>query len=247
MANQRIFSSGCGDGPVTDEKNEAGGRAYLLPPKQALAQLAATGTFNQTYYSTAERQVEQMLELLKEVDAEYIAKVAVYSRRQAYMKDMPAFAEAPEFEVAAMDAPEFETPAWVKEPDAQREADMKDMPAFGEAPEFEVPAMDATEFAEAPEFETPAWVKELDAQRDAGIDEMPAFGEAPEFDTPDLKEMEERRAEFIKESDERRAARDKAFEERRAASKKRHEEFMKKFNKVSNEEAVEEAAVEKQG
>ena len=121
------------------------------------------------------------------------------------------------------------------------------MPAFGEAPEFEVPAMDAPGFAEAPEFEKPAWVKELDAQREADINEMPAFGEAPEFDTADLKEMEESRAQFIKESDERRAARDKAFEERRAASKKRHEEFMKKFNKVSTEEAVEEAAVEKQG
>ena len=59
-----------------------------------------------------------------------------------------------------------------------------------------------------------------------------------------MKEMEERRAQFIKESDERRAARDKAFEERRAASKKRHEEFMKKFNKASTEEVVEEAPAE---
>ena len=76
---------------------------------------------------------------------------------------------------------------------------------------------------------------------------MPAFGEMPEFDAaefdiPDMKEMDERRAQFIKESDERRAARDKAFQERRAASKKRHEEFMKKFNRVSTEEAVEEEA-----
>ena len=55
-----------------------------------------------------------------------------------------------------------------------------------------------------------------------------------------FNELEEQRAQFIKESDERRAAWDKEYEERRAASKKRHEEFMKKFNKVSTEEVVEE-------
>ena len=38
--------------------------------------------------------------------------------------------------------------------------------------------------------------------------------------------------------------RDKAFQERRAASKKRHEEFMKRFNRTSTEEAVEQAPAE---
>ena len=138
-------------------------------------------------------------------------------------------------------APAFETPAWVKELDAEREARMNERPAFGERPEF----------AEAPALETPAWVKELDAQHEARMNEMPAFGEIPEIDaaeleSPDFKEMDERHAQFIKESDERRAARKQAFEERRAASKKRHEEFMQKFNKVSTEEAVEEAPAAEQ-
>ena len=106
-------------------------------------------------------------------------------------------------------------------------------------------------FAPRADIEDPAWVKQLDAEHEARMNEMPAFGEMPEFDAaeleaPDMKEMDERRAQFIKESDERRAARDQAFEERRAASKKRHEEFMKKFNKVSTEEAVEEAPAAEQ-
>ena len=136
---------------------------------------------------------------------------------------------------------DIEDPAWVKQLDAEHEARMNERPAFGEMPEF----------TEAPAFETPAWVKQLDAEHEARMNEMPAFGEMPEFDAaeleaPDMKEMDERRAQFIKESDERRAARDQAFEERRAASKKRHEEFMKKFNKVSTEEAVEEAPAAEQ-
>ena len=106
-------------------------------------------------------------------------------------------------------------------------------------------------YAPRADIEDPAWVKQLDAEREARMNERPAFGEMPEFDAaefevPDFKEMDESHAQFIKESDERRAASKKAFEERRAASKQRHEEFMKKFNKVSTEEAVEEAAVEKQ-
>ena len=139
----------------------------------------------------------------------------------------------------------LEDPAWVQQLDAEHEARMNERPAFGERPEF----------AEAPALETPAWVKELDAQHEARMNEMPAFGEIPEidaaeFEAPDFKEMDERHAQFIKESDERRAARDKDFQERRAASKKRHEEFMKKFNRVSTDEtvdeAVEEAPAEKQ-
>ena len=136
---------------------------------------------------------------------------------------------------------DIEDPAWVKQLDAEREARMNERPAFGEMPEF----------ADAPAFETPEWVKQLDAEHEARMNEMPAFGDMPEFDAaefevPDFKEMDESHAQFIKESDERRAASKKAFEERRAASKQRHEEFMKKFNKVCTEEAVEEAAVEKQ-
>jgi len=146
----------------------------------------------------------------------------------------------------------LEDPAWVQQLDAEHEARMNERPAFGERPEF----------AEAPAVETPAWVKELDAEREARMNERPAFGEMPEFDAaeseaPDFKEMDEQRAQFIKESDERhaqfikesderRAASKKAFEERRAASKQRHEEFMKKFNKVSTKETVEEAPAEEQ-
>ena len=50
MANFNIFSSAKNK---TDTRNEAGGRAYALSPKQQLAQLAATGCFNDTFYASS--------------------------------------------------------------------------------------------------------------------------------------------------------------------------------------------------
>ncbi|MEQ1644480.1 MAG: RNA-binding protein [Pyrinomonadaceae bacterium] len=77
-----------------DAINEAGGPAYQLSPKQALAQYAATGCFNNTFYADAGEQIDRVLELAAQVDAEFVAKTAVYSREKGLMKDMPAFLTA---------------------------------------------------------------------------------------------------------------------------------------------------------
>ena len=91
MANKTLFQSLRGALlPKTDTTNEAGGPAYALAPKQALAQYAATGCLNSTYYASADDQLQKVLALAKEVDAEFIAKTAVYSREKGFMKDMPA-------------------------------------------------------------------------------------------------------------------------------------------------------------
>ena len=71
--------------------NEAGGRAYKFTPKHALAQMAATGCFNGVYYASAESQLDEMRKLIDQVDDNvFLAKLAVYARERAYMKDMPA-------------------------------------------------------------------------------------------------------------------------------------------------------------
>jgi 60 kDa SS-A/Ro ribonucleoprotein len=91
MANKTLFSSATSILPRADAVNEAGGRAYRLAPKQALAQLAATGCFNGTYYAEADSQLATLLALVDQVDDNlFLAKLAVYSRERAYMKDMPA-------------------------------------------------------------------------------------------------------------------------------------------------------------
>ena len=91
MANRTLFSSTKSKLPRTDAWNEAGGRAYRLTPKHALAQLAATGCFNGTYYAAAESQLDTLRSLVGQVDDNvFLAKLAVYARERAFMKDMPA-------------------------------------------------------------------------------------------------------------------------------------------------------------
>ncbi len=91
MANKNLFHSATSRLPRANATNEAGGRAYNLEAKHALAQLAATGCFNGSYYANAETQLATVKELVEQIDDNlFLAKLAVYSRQKAYMKDMPA-------------------------------------------------------------------------------------------------------------------------------------------------------------
>ena len=91
MANKSLFAGLKSLFLRATARNEAGGLAYALPPKHALAQLAATGCFNGTFYAEAEDQLEMLRALIAQVnDNLYLAKLAVYSRERAFMKDMPA-------------------------------------------------------------------------------------------------------------------------------------------------------------
>lgn len=90
MANTTLFQSIKTRLTAADTRNEAGGIAYTLTPKQQLAQLAATGCLNSTYYTDAQDQLDQVLKLAESLDAEFIAKTAVYARQKGFMKDMPA-------------------------------------------------------------------------------------------------------------------------------------------------------------
>jgi 60 kDa SS-A/Ro ribonucleoprotein len=92
MANKSVFKSAAPGHkvPAADTTNRAGGAAYTLSNEAALAQYAATGTFNDTFYSTGESQVDEVITLTKSIDLEFIAKTAIYAREQGRMKDMPA-------------------------------------------------------------------------------------------------------------------------------------------------------------
>lgn len=91
MANKSLFKSLVGMlSPKADTVNNAGGLAFQLSPKQALAQYAATGCFNRTFYVDSTDQLDAVLALTAEIDAEFIAKTAIYARDNGHMKDMPA-------------------------------------------------------------------------------------------------------------------------------------------------------------
>lgn len=94
MANRNLFSSVGAYVPEADTRNNAGGRAYAMSPKAALAQMAVTGVFNDTFYVDAKSQLAKAKALASEVDVTFLAKLAVYARKEAHMKDMSAYLAA---------------------------------------------------------------------------------------------------------------------------------------------------------
>src|SRR5262249_7724526 len=91
MANKSLFKSLKSLLPRADAQNEKSAPAYRLPPKHALAQIAATGCFNGTFYAQATAQLDAVRALVHEIDDNvFLAKLAIYAREKALMKDMPA-------------------------------------------------------------------------------------------------------------------------------------------------------------
>ena len=91
MANTSLFKSSHGKQiPAATTRNEAGGVAYAFKPEHMLAQYSATGCLTRTFYASAEAQLDKVLSLANQVDAEFVAKTAVYARESGFMKDIPA-------------------------------------------------------------------------------------------------------------------------------------------------------------
>ena len=77
MANKTLFSSLKSWLPRATAVNEAGGAAYGLAPKHALAQIAATGCFNGTFYASGASQLDELRKLIDQVDDNtFLAKLA---------------------------------------------------------------------------------------------------------------------------------------------------------------------------
>lgn len=99
MSSKSLFpGTGAGRGgvvvPPTNATNVAGAPAYAYGPEHELAQLASTGMLGDTYYTSAEDQLNRVLTLAKQLDPTYVAQLAVYSRKEGKMKDMPALLAA---------------------------------------------------------------------------------------------------------------------------------------------------------
>ena len=95
MANKGLFASAVGRLlPSPNVVNREWAPAYEYGPEHKLAQLAATGTLQDNFYSTAELQLEEVLEAARKVEPMFVAKAAVYARGRGVMKDMPALLAA---------------------------------------------------------------------------------------------------------------------------------------------------------
>lgn len=80
--------------PDAKARNHEQAPAYALSARHQLAQLAATGCLNQTFYANAEAQLDTVRTLAQSVDAAFVAKTALYAREAGHMKDMPALLAA---------------------------------------------------------------------------------------------------------------------------------------------------------
>ncbi|KAA0690595.1 RNA-binding protein [Neorhizobium sp. P12A] len=90
MVNKAIFKSYFGKLIAgTNTVNHAGAPAYALTAREALAQYAVTGTFNDTFHANAGEQLDAVVKLAAEVEPEFLAKVAIYAAEKGHMKDMP--------------------------------------------------------------------------------------------------------------------------------------------------------------
>jgi 60 kDa SS-A/Ro ribonucleoprotein len=92
MPNKNLFKSASSKPsvPTADTRNEAGGKAYSLSANEALAQIAVTGCLNQTFYATAQNQLDSIRNVASECSDDVIADVAIYARKRGHMKDTPA-------------------------------------------------------------------------------------------------------------------------------------------------------------
>ncbi len=96
MANKGLFASAVARllAPPADILNRELSPAYAYGPEHKLAQLAATGTLQDSFYAAAETQLADALEAAKSVDPLFAAKAALYARTRGAMKDMPALLTA---------------------------------------------------------------------------------------------------------------------------------------------------------
>src|SRR5687767_6742937 len=95
MANKGLFASALARFlPAPDALNREYAPAYAYGPEHKLAQLAATGTLQDNFYSGAETQLGEVLAAARACDPSFVAKAAVYARGRGAMKDMPALLTA---------------------------------------------------------------------------------------------------------------------------------------------------------
>lgn len=93
MANKKLFSGQATrilSVPQADTVTHHQTPAYKLDSFHGLCQMAATGTFHDTYYSASGDQLDQLIKLAAECTDEQVAKLAIYARQRGLMKDSPA-------------------------------------------------------------------------------------------------------------------------------------------------------------
>lgn len=90
MRNELFTTTSKNPRKVATAVNHAGGRAYDPGAEHGLAQMAMTCTLADSYYTSSETQLREVISLADKCSPEFIGKLAVYAREVGQMKDLPA-------------------------------------------------------------------------------------------------------------------------------------------------------------
>ncbi len=90
MANKNLFAGLRDRLRWTDAINNELAPAYAHASEHALAQYAATGCLNSTFYARAELQLDALLRMAHDVSPAFLAQTAIHCRTKGHMKDAPA-------------------------------------------------------------------------------------------------------------------------------------------------------------
>ncbi|SDK26006.1 TROVE domain-containing protein [Catalinimonas alkaloidigena] len=75
--------------PLPTLRNYMGGRAYRLTPEMELYTTVVSTMLDNTYYEKADQRLERIRALIPQVAPQFVARLAVYTRTQMYLRTVP--------------------------------------------------------------------------------------------------------------------------------------------------------------
>jgi len=71
------------------KKNHQGAKAFKMTPKMELYTSVVTSSLSNTFYEKEKDRLNRIIKLMKIVDPTFVAKLAVYTREQMYLRSIP--------------------------------------------------------------------------------------------------------------------------------------------------------------
>ena len=72
-------------------RNHEGAKAYAMTPEMELYTAVVTSTLSDNFYESKDGRMERIAALIRQVDPEFVAKLAVYTRTQMNLRSIPLF------------------------------------------------------------------------------------------------------------------------------------------------------------
>ena len=71
------------------EKNYEGARAYAMTPELELYSAVVTASLSDTFYEKQDERVDRIVQLIRKVSPEFVARLAVYTRTEMHLRSIP--------------------------------------------------------------------------------------------------------------------------------------------------------------